>query len=776
MENLYKKPNIIKELEDKLKQAFELFNIENINDEPVEFKPKTDYRRYSVDETGEIVGLNISGFQSGYQLNEISFLKELKHLILLDLSGNRNIRDIEALSELVELKKLDLRLNLINNLEPLANLKKLTHLYLSSNDFKSIEALRNLENLVELGIAGGTTYNRVSDISSINNLIKLKYLDIQYQQISNISVLENFPKLKRLNCFMNKISDISALQNLKELQYLNLGENKIDDISFLQKLNKLEKLELAGTKISNITALKELVGLTFLDLSNNYDIEDYTPIAGLLKNKNFRALSIRGIAYIPKELLNNDREFVNDNSEDGLQINGVDYFPPIEMVRLGYNKYKFYYDNYPEKLLNEYIRPNYKRTGIEEVDEAEEYRVKKETEKKIVEYLLEKKYEKYNNNTLPYSVRKIKIENYLGIQNLYIDTFSINEERKEINEPNWIFFTGNNGFGKTSILRAILRGLSGGGKEQLKGGPTDRITIEYCNNDKILVRENSFHTSLKKEFDRTLSEIAAYGASRIKLNPEADEIPVSDSLFGETDYILNFESRFKEMEGIPELKGNREKIIEILKELIPNLDKIEIKQKESGLGTKVVYYEKDVYGNQLTPVEFEQLATGMRSIIGLVTDFIFRLAKNQEINDNLSGIVIIDEFDNHLHPKWQKMLVEKLTKLFPKIQFIVSTHSPIPLLGAPANSIILNVNRTKEEGITVEKLDIDFTTLTPNAILTSPIFDFQEIIPTYKSKDKFLRTKSDFQEIEKDEKRRKKISEFLTKEKTEEFLKLLEKE
>ena len=48
---------------------------------------------------------------------------------------------------------------------------------------------------------------------------------------------------------------------------------------------------------------------------------------------------------------------------------------------------------------------------------------------------------------------------------------------------------------------------------------------------------------------------------------------------------------------------------------------------------------------------------------------------------------MIDELDLHLHPQWQRTIVESLRTAFPKIQFIASTHSPIPLLGAPNNSI-----------------------------------------------------------------------------------------
>ena len=44
---------------------------------------------------------------------------------------------------------------------------------------------------------------------------------------------------------------------------------------------------------------------------------------------------------------------------------------------------------------------------------------------------------------------------------------------------------------------------------------------------------------------------------------------------------------------------------------------------------------------------------------------------------NAEGIVLIDEIDSNLHPKWQWRIVEALTKTFPNVQFIAATHSPI---------------------------------------------------------------------------------------------------
>jgi predicted ATP-binding protein involved in virulence len=121
----------------------------------------------------------------------------------------------------------------------------------------------------------------------------------------------------------------------------------------------------------------------------------------------------------------------------------------------------------------------------------------------------------------------------------------------------------------------------------------------------------------------------------------------------------------------------------------------------------------------------------------------------------------MDEIDAHLHPKYQKQFVSTLRDLFPKVQFIVSTHSPIPLLGAPYNSVILNVNRdSAKEGISIKRLDndIDFKRLTPESLLTSPIFGFREIIADALEENySLLETESDYEKILENDKVRKRI-------------------
>ena len=105
------------------------------------------------------------------------------------------------------------------------------------------------------------------------------------------------------------------------------------------------------------------------------------------------------------------------------------------------------------------------------------------------------------------------------------------------------------------------------------------------------------------------------------------------------------------------------------------LDTIENVWIDRSLQPPVMMVEKD--GKDLN---INQLSQGEKSLLALVGDIARRLAiLNPSLDDPLQGegVVMIDEVDLHLHPKWQHDLIDKLVKTFPKVQFILTTHSPL---------------------------------------------------------------------------------------------------
>ena len=79
-------------------------------------------------------------------------------------------------------------------------------------------------------------------------------------------------------------------------------------------------------------------------------------------------------------------------------------------------------------------------------------------------------------------------------------------------------------------------------------------------------------------------------------------------------------------------------------------------------------------------LDVRQLSDGERGLFAIVLDLARRLSQaNPKLADPVkqgAAIVLIDELDLHLHPRWQRTIVEQLTTTFPNCQFITTTHSP----------------------------------------------------------------------------------------------------
>lgn len=94
-------------------------------------------------------------------------------------------------------------------------------------------------------------------------------------------------------------------------------------------------------------------------------------------------------------------------------------------------------------------------------------------------------------------------------------------------------------------------------------------------------------------------------------------------------------------------------------------------------------------------LRIEQLSEGYKIVIAMVADLAARMVEANPHKRNpleTKGIVLIDEVDLHLHPKWQRNILKQLSDVFPNIQFIVSTHSPIIVVGAAKIAKVVNLN------------------------------------------------------------------------------------
>lgn len=143
---------------------------------------------------------------------------------------------------------------------------------------------------------------------------------------------------------------------------------------------------------------------------------------------------------------------------------------------------------------------------------------------------------------------------------------------------------------------------------------------------------------------------------------------------------------------------------------MPNLNNIRVQRKPR------LHMAVDKDGQSLNVM---QLSQGEKSLMALVGDIARRLAMmNPELDNPLQGdgIILIDEVDMHLHPSWQRNLVQRFTDTFPNCQIVLSTHSPLvisdqknilvyllsngeigalpPLYGADVNTVLLEAMDT----------------------------------------------------------------------------------
>lgn len=137
------------------------------------------------------------------------------------------------------------------------------------------------------------------------------------------------------------------------------------------------------------------------------------------------------------------------------------------------------------------------------------------------------------------------------------------------------------------------------------------------------------------------------------------------------------------------------------------------------------YFESGEYlfRQEKIMIPFDALSDGYRSYIGWITDLLYHInmacPENKKLKDS-KGIVMVDEIDLHLHPTWQKEVLQILSKTFPNLQFIFTTHSPI-LTGSlqPQNIIVMEMKGAQSELI---KLKRNVYGLNTDQILVSEYF------------------------------------------------------
>ena len=339
-------------------------------------------------------------------------------------------------------------------------------------------------------------------------------------------------------------------------------------------------------------------------------------------------------------------------------------------------------------------------------------------------------------------VSKIELKNIRGFEDL-----KFNLARPDGSYAGWTVFTGDNGSGKSSLLKAVAVALtgkdtaralqpsfhrwiregaaeqegrieltiapqkgvddfSGGGKTAYKNFPATIVlrnvgketTTEVIDSQKT-ARRGLWSTEAHGWFS------CGYGPFRrvFGASPEATRLMVgatterfvtmfqeAASLFEVDQWLRNLSH--KKLEGKSTESAKLDLLLEILRDdLMPN--QITVDRVDSdGL------WLTDRHGLQLA---WSDMSDGYRAALALLADILRHLISaygieglaEKEADGKLrivkGGVVMIDEIDAHLHPEWQREIGFWLKQHFPNIQFLVTTHSPIICQAADENGLFV---------------------------------------------------------------------------------------
>ena len=126
-------------------------------------------------------------------------------------------------------------------------------------------------------------------------------------------------------------------------------------------------------------------------------------------------------------------------------------------------------------------------------------------------------------------------------------------------------------------------------------------------------------------------------------------------------------------------------------------------------------------------VPFPALSDGYRALLGWIGDLLYHVCETcppgKKLNEN-QGIVMIDEVDLHIHPAWQMELLPRLAQYLPKIQFIVTSHSPL-LVGSLEWQNIVIARQRGNGSTSLERLPVDVSRLDADQILLTELFGLE---------------------------------------------------
>ena len=288
-------------------------------------------------------------------------------------------------------------------------------------------------------------------------------------------------------------------------------------------------------------------------------------------------------------------------------------------------------------------------------------------------------------------ISKVELENFRCFEKVVIEA-----NVKAPSAP-WTLLTGNNASGKTTLLKAVALGLCDRSSAAGLLRESDSGYIRYGQESgsiriHLVDRADGHEYQIKTSLTRLNSKletlhqdtvpeegfpwdrifVCGYGAGR-GTSGAGDiagysAISAVYNLFNYSEGLQNPELTIRRLQS----GSSRQKNVLGTLESILGLSDLQL--AENGTNDMGI----SVRDPREVTIALRDLADGYKSTFLWATDFLgWALASGRDSRVPIDGIVVIDEIEQHLHPKWQKRVISKLRELWPHVQFFAATHSPL---------------------------------------------------------------------------------------------------
>lgn len=307
-------------------------------------------------------------------------------------------------------------------------------------------------------------------------------------------------------------------------------------------------------------------------------------------------------------------------------------------------------------------------------------------------------------------VERVRIENFGPIQSLDIDMSAPHSPQTPC-----FALLGENGVGKSTVLRAIAMALSGESYLRSLRLSSNKFLPPKIYEGEVrlsIVGQHDVVMTLRRNKPIQLSNctskslVLAYGSTR--LLPRGRHRPKKGRQHAKIDNLFDPFLPLTDPGGwlVNLVQSRLLDVNEVLASLLPDDQALQLRKDETGGDVRIV-----IGGDPGRKIS--ELSDGYQSMLGMAVDLMEVMYSVYDSMKDAQGIVLIDELGNHFHPAWRLQCVSALRNAFPQVQFIYSTHEPLCLRGLHEGevAVLMRDQRRRiyalEELPAVERLRVD---------------------------------------------------------------------